>query len=339
MLAASPKDGLPLCRERSIATPSKIGELCRFAESIRYDALPAEVVEAVKLALLDAFACAFAASGCPPESIAERAFGKQFGGEANCSVIGRPKAYPLESAALLNGILVRYLDWMDGFGAFDHGDFCHPIENIPIALASCESAAASGRTLIEAILVGYETQLRLADAFSFTFRELHHASSAAFVAPLIAAKARGGSFDQTANAVALSGFRNVTLRSLAVGHKSMAKAIAVPLAGLNGILALRLAEEGFTGPRNALDWVFEKLAGPPPRELDLDPNRFYSLQVTRRRYPVQAFIQAPVEAAIELSRVARGDKIERGVVEIRTEVAARLEPHRRLMPPTRRART
>src|SRR3546814_1220837 len=57
-------------------------------------------------------------------------------------------AHSLDSAILLNGTLVRYLDFMDVYWS---RDICHPSENIPVALAAAQAAHCSGRELIEAI--------------------------------------------------------------------------------------------------------------------------------------------------------------------------------------------
>ena len=146
---------------------TRIERLCAFAQEIRFENLPPVVVDTAKRSILDALACAFAAVGCPPETIAEKAYGTSFGGSGTGTVIGRSRGYSTEASALLNGILVRYLDWMDTYGTFSR-DFVTPAENVATALACCEEASTSGKTLIEALVVGYEAQTRFADAYSFT---------------------------------------------------------------------------------------------------------------------------------------------------------------------------
>jgi 2-methylcitrate dehydratase len=181
-------------------------------------------------------------------------------------------------------------------------DVCHPSENIPPAIACVEEAGGSGRDLIEAIVVGYEAEARLCDVLSFPAINMHPASAAGFVVPLVAGKAWRQSAAVMAHGCVLGGARHLTLNSLLAGDLSMAKALAYSLSGAEAITAARLAGQGFTGPLASLEWVFEKLAQAKPGSisLPLELSDWRCERASLKRYPIQYALQAPVEAAIEL---------------------------------------
>jgi 2-methylcitrate dehydratase len=194
-------------------------QLVARCESINYASLSPDAVAATKRALLDALGCAIAAIGCEPAEIAGKAVSAAPG---NVTVIGEESPASLERAVLLNGVLVRYLDMMD---VYDARDTCHPAENVPLALACVEDKGGSGKRLIEAIVVGYEAQMRLAQILSLQQMGMHHVAAAGIVAPLVIGKAWQLPRETVAQAAALSGCRQFTLHALSKGRLSMAKAI------------------------------------------------------------------------------------------------------------------
>jgi 2-methylcitrate dehydratase len=65
-------------------------KFAEFAISIRYEALPADVVASAKRVLLDTIGCAFGAVGSEPANIAETTIRKTFGDGNTATVIGYP---------------------------------------------------------------------------------------------------------------------------------------------------------------------------------------------------------------------------------------------------------
>ena len=289
--------------------------IAEFVAAISLDQLPGDTLRAVKRLVLDTLGCALGAVGAEPVRLLEAILPPPGTAVAHCLGSGRPTT--AEGAAGVNGALVRYLDFMDVYWS---RDICHPSENIPVALACVEEAGGSGRALIEAIVAGYEVQIRLCDAFSFQDRGFHHVSAAGFVVPLVAGKAWGQPAATMAHGTALGGIRHLTLGVLSHGKLSMAKAIGYPANAAAAITAARLAGAGFTGPLGAYEWLFRKTAGraedPDAFAFDLDAWRLDS--VSLKQFPVQYALQAPVAAAIRLHAALRGRLDE--VVAIRARV-------------------
>jgi 2-methylcitrate dehydratase len=215
----------------------------------------------------------------------------------------------------VNGILARYLDFMDVYWA---KDICHPAENIPLALACVESVKGSGRALIEAVVAGYEAQLRLTHALSFTDMGMHHVSAAGIVSPLIIGKAWGLEAAVIEQAVALGGCRQLALHALSRGGLSMAKAIGYPWSAMSSVLATRLAQGGFTGPVDFIDWLGN--AGPLKSAVDREAlRREGSCMIERvsfKQFPVQFELQTPVEVALRLRAGIRVPAADIAAVEI-----------------------
>jgi 2-methylcitrate dehydratase len=285
-------------------------DLAHFALGMRFDELPASVITATKRIVLDTLGCAIGAIGCEPARVALRAQTPSTSTKP-VTIIGSRQRGALEQALLINGILARYLDYGD---VYWKRDVCHPSELVPVALSCVEERGGSGKTFIEALLVGYEAQLRLCDAYSFQAVGMHNVSSVGFVSPLIIGRAWNMDAREIANAVALNGVRHLTLFGMAKGELSMAKAIAAPLACVEAVGACRLAAEGYTGPVAILDWMFEHLPDgvedPQDKSVDVALSRYRIERVSLKRYPVQFEIQGAVEAALSVFAQLPGPAIE-----------------------------
>ncbi len=273
-------------------------QLAHYALSLKFENFPAAILHKVKQLLIDTLACAFGAVQSEPAKIAESAARETFTGHKSASIIGGQQLTSIEGAALVNGVLVRYLDLNDIYVGKDP---LHPSEIVPAVLALCEEKGSSGREFIEALVAGYEGELRVNDAVSFLAKGYHPLSAGAFIVPLIAGKVWALPPQQIANAIGISGARGLTLFAVNQGSISMMKALGHGLTSADGILAARLAAQGFTGPSGTLDWVATKLQPSQPRiALDLDPHQYRLPFVGLKRFPVQFELQGPVEGGIRL---------------------------------------
>lgn len=279
--------------------------LANYAAVMTYDMLPVNVITAVKRLVIDTLACAFGAVGADPVRIAEKTFRASFGGPAAATLIGGRAPISVEGAALVNGVMVRYLDLNDIYAG---GDPAHPSECIPAALACCEEAGRSGRELITAIVIGYETQLALVDAVGFGSRAFHSVSCAGLVTPLIAGKAWGMNAAQMAHGMGISGPKQLTLLAINSGPISMVKALVYPSGAMEGIFAARMARNGFTGAAGVMEWFVNKTQGRTSQfKLDIALDRFRILNVGLKRFPLQFELQTVAEAGVELHRELKGD--------------------------------
>ena len=87
-------------------------EMVRWARRLAFNRLPAEIVHEAKRALVDAVGCAIGGYDCDARVIAQRVLAK-LGGPAESTVIGNGWRTSALNAAVLNGIMLRYLDYND----------------------------------------------------------------------------------------------------------------------------------------------------------------------------------------------------------------------------------
>lgn len=271
--------------------------LTSFGAKLRFEDMPGEDVAAIKRLVLDTLGCALGAVGCEPVRMLAPMLRPSSDDLDAATLIGSGQRVTLADAILHNGALVRYLDYMDVYWA---RDICHPSENIPAALAAAEASHRSGRTLIEAIALGYEAQVRLADVFSLDGIGLHHVSAAGFVVPLMLGRLWGLGATETANAVALGGYRHLTSAALARGRLSMAKALGYAWPSSECVASTKLAAAGFTGPLRVLEEIGVEA-------FDLSPGTGSARRVSMKHFPIQFSLQSPVEAALRLRERIGGD--------------------------------
>ena len=157
-----------------------------------------------------------------------------------------------EGSALANSAAASALDLDDGHRLA----VGHPGASIiPAVLAVGEEMKATGDELLTAIVIGYEVGTRISSARDFT--SLDTMSTGRWCS--YGAAAAGGwlrKFEPTliAEALSIAGVQSPGLS--AAGYSSvMGNSVkeGIPWATFTGLSALRLAEEGFTGPIDLLD--------------------------------------------------------------------------------------
>jgi 2-methylcitrate dehydratase PrpD len=183
---------------------------------------------------------------------------------ADATVLG-PEAFRASSAsaALLNGASGHALDFDDtqlsSSAERIFGLLTHPtIPPLAAALAVGERQRASGARLLEAFLVGFEVECKIADAIHPNhYKRGFHSSGTVgtFGAMAAAAKLLGLTADATAHALAIAASLCAGIR---VNFGTMTKPLHVGRAAQNGVMAAELARRGFTGGADGLDgpWGF-----------------------------------------------------------------------------------
>jgi len=87
--------------------------LAEFVHASRFEDISSKAVEQLKIRVLDSLGCAIGAlQSQPVKSI--RKIESEFGGLPLCTLVGGAKTAP-DRATLINGTLVRYLDFNDSF--------------------------------------------------------------------------------------------------------------------------------------------------------------------------------------------------------------------------------
>lgn len=246
--------------------------LARYALTIDYAMLPAEVVHQAKRCVLDALGCAIGAADAPGRAICEEVV-QEIGGPPEATVFCSGLRTSALNASLVNGFLVRFLDYNDIGGG------SHNSDAIASILAVAEKQGSNARDFIVSLVVSYEIGARFRDAVATGldhFSELRSDSrEASAVAPRHAGaqkslEERGWTSDiraglnqppalgrlmgldesQIANAIGICLSHTLPLGILDADREEnvMAKNIRFGWAAHDAIIACMLAKRGFTGP-------------------------------------------------------------------------------------------
>jgi 2-methylcitrate dehydratase PrpD len=229
--------------------------LADFIVRTRIERLPEDVIHQSERCLLDLLGVALAGSrtGCIP-AISKVHYG--LGGKEEATVLGDGRKVPAPHAALLNGAKGHALDMDDGHRFAN----AHPsVVVIPAALALAERDDVSGVALIEAIVVGYETLVRIAKSInpSHLRRGFHTtATVGSFGAAAACCKILNLSQREVGNALSIAGLTGSGLLEVMASGQGT-KPFQTGRASQAGLLASLLAKAGAEGP----DLIFEGQKG------------------------------------------------------------------------------
>ena len=153
-----------MLKEHQVAADTLIDsaayELAQYATASRFETLPDEVTDRAKLIVFDQLACGFVGAELPASRIITR-YVHDYGGKREAVVLGSPDRCPAPLAALANGT-AGHADEFDSVHATS--DFLgtgHPAAIIvPAAAAIAERQFATGRDLINAVVLGYDVGSR-----------------------------------------------------------------------------------------------------------------------------------------------------------------------------------
>ena len=280
--------------------------LSDYSANLKLSDLPPDVVTRTRFLLLDLVGniirARYDAESTPAMLAAVRALGL---GQGQSGVFGDPARYSPVGAALLNGALAHSLDFDDTHAA----GTLHPgAPVIPAALAAAEMVGANGRTVLSAIVAGYEVTCRLALALpgGDHYDRGYHPTATCGAFGAAAAAARVFGLDakgfEDAFGIALSQAAG-SLQFLANG--AWTKRFQVGWSAMNGLAAASLAREGFRGAAEAFEGKagFLRAYAPnpkPERALQGLGTEFELMQTAVKPYPSCRYGHAGIDAAIQL---------------------------------------
>lgn len=286
--------------------------LAGYAANLRYEDIPARVLERAKACVADTVAIALYGERAHWSQIILRNT-RQHGGAGRSRVLASAMpAVSAEAAARANGVLAHATE-MDSLRKPGAG--VHPgAVLVPAALAIAQETGAHGKALLTAVVAGCEAMFRIGKATH------HSAEGRGFHAPGLtgpfgAAAAAGSLFglsgDAMTRAFGIAGSLCGGLMQFAASADGgMIKKLHIGRAAENGITAARLARDGFDGPSTILEGKLGFLASycahSEPEALVARLGEDYeTLNICFKRYPCHITAHTPVHA-IELLRERHG---------------------------------
>ena len=224
----------------------------RFAAELEFSQLPPEAQEQVRWILADTVAAMVAGSAEPElRTLA----GKQTG-FGSASLVGLGRACGADTAALVNGTAGTFLE-MDEGNRFSKG---HPaIHVIPAALALCEELGSDASVFLSAVVTGYEVGSRLGAAARLRPAMHPHGTWGTVGAAAACARVARLTPGEMREVLNIGASLTTATSKQTMLEGGLVRNVYAGLSNRSGLLALQLAQSGFTGERDGMASLFGKI--------------------------------------------------------------------------------
>jgi len=278
--------------------------LASFCHNLRYENLPAGVVDRTKYFFLDYLGVAVRGSLSDSSEPVYR-LSADLGGAGTATVLGRSQRAAFAYAALANGTAAHSVELDD---THQGGSIHLGASVFSTALVVAEQVGASGKDFIAAAVAGFEAAARLAMALQpkehYT-RGFHPtATCGTFGSAVAAAKLLGLNEAQLVFALGIAGSQAAgSMEFLTDG--AWTKRLHPGWAAFSGIHAALLAREGFIGPTTIIEGKDGFLRAYSSRT---DPGKiieglgsdFQILRTAVKPHSCCRYTQAPIDATLQL---------------------------------------
>jgi len=276
---------------------SATGELVSFVHRLDPANLSERVLHQASRCVLDVVGVAVAGTRTPMTQISARFAYEQFS-PGKATVIGSRRPLSVTGAAWVNCNAASALDLDDGHRMA----MGHPgAVVIPAALAIAETTGATGREFLAAIVAGYEVAVRASVARVPWYKDRMYSSGIWGVFGAAAATGKLLGFDEATlqsalgNAASHGAFPPGGLQA----NYSMVKEV-IGWAGMTGCAAALLAQQGFIGPEDVMDYSGRWDTGQLVDGLG-DPDRYAILSTYFKPYAVCRWAHSSVDAVLDLA--------------------------------------
>jgi 2-methylcitrate dehydratase len=294
-------------------------QMAAYVDGLRYEDIDGKTIERVKSHLIDTLGCGIAAFDENPVRICRDIALSAGGGRS--TVIGTSSRAAADLATFANGAAFRYFDLND---VYVGRATCHPSDGIAACLAVAEAEGASTSELITAIVIAYEVNCRLADAFDFANRGWDEATvSSPPAVALAVGKLMKLPPKQLTQAVNLAINDHIPMGQTRAQALSDWKGLADADAARNGVFAAMLARGGLTGPAPIFEGrrgFFQLVSGPAEVNVGAFGGRGVPFKINEcgmKAFPVVVYAQTVVVASLAMAKEV-GDLDRVAAIEIVT---------------------
>lgn len=229
-------------------------KLARHAATLKYDALPREIVTLMKQSILDTVGVSIAASSLAAEAKLVSDYVKRFGGREESTLLGFGGKAPAPWAVFVNGSLGHMLDY-DDIGEGGHVS----VVTVAPAFALAEKLGAiDGKLMIAALAAATDIHTRLSQSFVADWSQQAEGWLATQLLGYISGAAAAGRIlglneKQMENALGIGFNQLAGSRQMGVGEATDMRGMQAGFAGQGATLAAELAQLGLTGPKQLVE--------------------------------------------------------------------------------------
>ena len=232
-------------------------KLARHAATLRYEALPRELIELTKQCVLDTLGVAIGASGIAEEATLVHEYVRDLGGREESTIWGFGGKAPAPWAAFVNGSLGHMLDYDD---VSDGGHVS--ISTIPPGFAIAEKLAGDrkvgGKEFLTAIAAGTDIHTRLSLAIDIPDWTMAEGWFATQLFGFISGSATAGRLlglnaEKMENALGIGYNQMSGSRQMAVGAATHMRAMQAGFSGQAATAGAEMARRGIIGDKAFLE--------------------------------------------------------------------------------------
>ncbi len=274
--------------------------LARYATTLKYEELPPELVRLAKRFMIDSIGCAFGGYSAEPSQIAiKQAAGISAVRSATVMCSGIKTS--TDRAVFANGVMIRYLDFNDGYISLSNG---HPSDSIAALLSAAEVAGGSGRDLILATVLAYEVFCKLIDVMDLRTAGMDSVTIAGVAGVVGASRLLGLTQPQMVHAISIYVAGNTAVNQTRRGTLSSWKGCAAGEACRKAIFAAELAQSGMSGPGQVFEGregLFHLIKAKPVKLPALGGGNapFGMSHASTKRFALGQYAQTAAQAAAE----------------------------------------
>lgn len=279
-------------------------DIAEYAHEITFRDLSEDVIAQTQKLVLDSLGCGISAFSSPPSKRLRSIYDSRQPVDSGATLLGTRNRVPVEYAGLLNASMVRYLDFNDCYSTGSSA--CHPSDHIPALISVAEAECASGKELIEAIVLAYEIQCRGVDTGAAWNNGFDYVTWGGYSSAIAVGKLMGLSIDEITNAIGIVGASSVGLINARLGEVSNWKGIAQPYATHNAIQACQMARGGVTGPEQIFEGdggFIDAVSRGDPIEFDTLGGRndsFRILETSFKKFACAYFNHPSITAVLDI---------------------------------------
>jgi 2-methylcitrate dehydratase PrpD len=300
---------LPSAGSYKDSPPEYLLEISRFICNTRFEDLPPPVVDRCKRLIADLFGIVTAGNQSGElKALASNYLERSAGGAS--WVIGTKNRASARDAGFLNGIASTWHD-------FDEGStvaYSHPAsQTIPAAFAAAQELGVSGRDLLLAIVMGYETCARVGMASKMRVSVHPHGTTGTIGSAVAIAHMRGFDEERMRRAISVAATMAMATNRQAMLDEATVRNMYSGHSALAGATAVQLVEAGFTGQHDGIGFTYGTVIAD-----GFDPQRFVSglgrdwliLQGYFKLHPAGRYSHAAIDALESALATLPGRKVD-----------------------------
>ncbi len=282
--------------------------LAEFSTKLTFGDLPADIVTLARQRLFDAIGCAIGAFDSHEGRIARALAGAPAPGAQAGRIVGTRGTAAADTAAFANTSMIRACDFNDSLVPGGHPSDC-----AGALFAVAPALNATGEQLVTALVVAYETLIRLQVSAKLRERGWDQGFAIGIGATAGLANLMKLSPEATRHAIAITTVANVPMRASRAGQLSMWKGVATAYAVRNAMFSTLLSQAGMTGPEapfTGRHGLADLISGPitlPP--FGTRPEDFMMRRVQIKYWPVAHAMQCAIWAGIALRKQVAHDQL------------------------------